>query len=209
VIAVITVVLAMGVMSSGPNQAVAAEVDVYELAAASEERVVFSEDFGGASPRSFEQWYAGHKLFTVQDCRLTDEAAHSGDHSFRLTFYASKGGTTYFWIPVRIPRWSQLTVTMYVKTDPPGGSYQTGAGWAHPTGGYGGNVLLGAKVETESNGWERWELRVVPTLDPGDYVQGLAIFCNSEWCPRWIPATMCRAWLYSVTCPKMRLSPIT
>ncbi len=175
---VLAVTLLLGVAFSLSGGNAVPNVDVFKLAQASENRVLFSEDFEGPNPREFVQWYGGRVPFSVEERAVVDEEAHSGKHCFKLTIKPpdeySEGYSkivTYFWIPVRLPRWSELTITMYVKTDPPDVGYEAGAG------GSGGSVLNGAKVETEDSGWEKWQARAVAMMDPGDYVQGLAILC--------------------------------
>lgn len=151
--------------------------DVFKKADASKYRTLFSEDFEGPKPRGFVLWYRGQTLFTVKERSVTDKLAQSGKQSFKISIHPSDGGNPYFWLPVRFPRWSELTITMHVKTDGPGGC-RAGAGWAAPTAGFGGNVIPGTKVKTLVNGWEKWRTRITPTLDPGDFLQGLAIFCE-------------------------------
>ena len=67
------------------SQETAPDADVFALAEATEDTVLFSEDFEGPEPPELVQWYAGTVPFTLKDRAVTDEDAHSGNrcpHSY-------------------------------------------------------------------------------------------------------------------------------
>ena len=153
--------------------------DVYALSENAPERLLFSEDFEGESPREFVQWYGGTEPWTLKERTLSEEESLSGKRSFKITVDAPDGGAGYFWIPVKLPLWSQLTVQMHVKAKgAQERSYILGGAWAHPTGAHGGNVFKGARIGALDDGWEKWQLRALPTGDVGDFLQGIAIMAS-------------------------------
>ena len=165
--------------AAGGTTAPAATNALYELARTAPDRVLFEEGFEGDTPREFVQWYGGTVPWTLKKRGLSDEAALADTRSFSISIDARSGGAAYFWVPVRLPLWSELTIVMHVKAvGAQSRSYTMGAGWAHPTGGHGGNTLKGALVETLADGWEKWQCRALPTGDAGDYIQGLAIMAQ-------------------------------
>jgi hypothetical protein len=161
------------------DQTVALYQEACAAAESAQLRTLFHEDFEGEAPSEFVQWYGGTVAWALKERGLNDVHTLSGRRSFAVSVEARDGGAAYFWIPVRLPMWSELTITMHVKpVDSEPRNHILGAGWAHPIGGHGGNTLPGALIERLEDGWEKWRCRALPTGDGGDYIQGLAIMVN-------------------------------
>ena len=169
--------LLLGVTAASYSEETAADVDVLALAKAAEDAVLFSEDFEGPNPHAFVQWYGGTVPFTIKERGVTNEEARSGTHSFKIAIETTNGGSAYFRIPVTLPRWSDLTVTIYLKATPADAGHAGGVSLANPTAGTAGNVMGWPKSKDDENGWAQFQHVVPANSDPADYIGGISVYC--------------------------------
>ena len=150
---------------------------IYEEAATSDMRVLFETGFEESGPPKMVHYYAGKVPSKVVFLGVTDEAAHSGKHSYKMQveFEPGRWGNAYFKLPIDIPQWSELHAKFHVKMDslPKTWSFHGFVG-AQASAGVTGNNIDGAK-KGEVAGWEVWEVTAPRTSDVGDYVQGIGI----------------------------------
>jgi hypothetical protein len=169
----------------------------------------FEEDDPPKLVRYMEPWwidYGSGDLSTVAFSGVTDEVAHSGGRSYKMEvdFGDETGGGVLLLLPLNLPRWGDIKVRFHVKVDSdvelwefhgfldaqageaPSEDAVTNAGiynnWALPVG--------------EDKGWRIWETTSIRTVDPADYVHGLAIRFRIRGKP---PATRVTVYLDDVT----------
>ncbi|MBI3921624.1 MAG: hypothetical protein HY318_09425 [Armatimonadetes bacterium] len=144
---------------------------------ASEERVLFSEDFETKDAIKMEEWYGGSVPHKVEFSGVTTEQAFSGKRSYKIQvqFDPGRWGATYVRLPMQVPAWSDLKLRMYVKTQSPLNlSCFHGMGWGDLEEPVSGNVLQGKKARDE-NGWEVWEASMRSSGSAAQYIEGPSV----------------------------------
>lgn len=149
---------------------------ILKQAADAPERILFEEDFEKPDALNMQMYYGGAVPLKIDFSGTTTEQAFSGTNSYKIqvTFdppQTGKNRGAYFELPIELPQWSELKLTMYVKTVglPPRGCLHGFSGCSAQAG-IEGNNLNGIKTG-EKDGWEIWQTTATKTGHLGDYVK--------------------------------------